>query len=82
MDAEIPPVRNYAESEGPGVATGRPGVPRWVKTLAVVMAALLLLALVVTVLSGGQHGPGRHRSSSLSPAAALAAGLFIASAPL
>ena len=40
-----------------------PRVPRWVKLFG--LAAILLLALVIVVmlLTGGQHGPGRHLSS-------------------
>ena len=36
-----------------------PGMPRWVKVIAVV-AALVVLVLVVGKLAGGNHGPGRH----------------------
>ena len=40
--------------------TEPPGVPRWVK-IAGLLAAIVLLALVVVMLlSGGDHGPGRH----------------------
>jgi hypothetical protein len=33
--------------------------PRWVKVLAAI-GAILVLAIVVMVISGGDHGPGRH----------------------
>ena len=33
--------------------------PRWVKFLLVV-GALLALAVLVTLLASGDHGPGRH----------------------
>lgn len=41
----------------------RPRAPRWVKAFAVV-GLLLLGLLLVVLLSGGQHGPSRHSSSS------------------
>lgn len=42
------------------VPAGPPGLPRWV-TLLGIGAALVLVALVVTMLLvGGQHGPGLH----------------------
>jgi hypothetical protein len=37
-------------------------VPRWVKVFAVVMVALALVVLLIVLLSGGSHGPGRHVS--------------------
>lgn len=51
---------------GSDLGTPRAGMPRWVKVfLAVVLAALVVL-LIVMMLVGGQHGPGRHMSSSPS----------------
>jgi hypothetical protein len=38
-----------------------PPVPRWVKTLAMV-AAVIVIIIVIALVSGGEHGPGRHRS--------------------
>lgn len=35
--------------------------PAWVRWLAVALG-VLLLAVVVALLAGGQHGPGRHMS--------------------
>jgi plastocyanin len=43
---------------GPGPEP-RPGMPRWVKVVGVVVG-LLVLALVVIMLATGEHGPGRH----------------------
>ena len=66
MSEQPPP--DGADPDPSRMASGvRPGVPRWVKTLGIVVAALVLLALLVMVASGGQHGPGRHRSGSLAP---------------
>lgn len=55
------------------------GVPRWVKVFAAAAIALLLVGVAVMLLSGGEHGPGRHTSSVadlsvLTPIAAAAAG--------
>lgn len=59
-----------ADTAEPGLAVSRPGrtgwvagVPRWVKIFVFTTLALVLLMVVVMLLSGGQHGPGRHFSS-------------------
>ncbi|MBT2521154.1 hypothetical protein [Arthrobacter sp. ISL-28] len=36
------------------------GPPRWVKVSAIVAGILILVAVAVMLLSGGQHGPARH----------------------
>jgi hypothetical protein len=38
------------------------GPPRWVKVSAIITLALVLLVLIL-LLAGGNHGPGRHQSS-------------------
>ncbi len=35
------------------------GMPRWVK-VSIAIAALVLAALLVMMLLGGNHGPSRH----------------------
>ena len=47
-----------------------PGTPRWVKTLGKTAAVLAVLAVLLMVFGGGQHGPWRHFSSASQPAAA------------
>lgn len=37
----------------------KPRTPRWVKVLATI-GLIAVVAVVVLVLSGGNHGPGRH----------------------
>jgi hypothetical protein len=37
-----------------------PGMPRWVKVLGGIAAAIVLIAIVAMLVSGGEHGPGRH----------------------
>ena len=49
--------------------------PVWVKWL-VITAIVLLLVVVIALLAGGKHGPGRHMSRgsvSNEPAAGVAA---------
>lgn len=37
-----------------------PGRPTWVKTLVIAAAVLVAIVVVVAIVSGGEHGPGRH----------------------
>jgi len=37
-----------------------PGMPRWVKFTAVVIALVVLGILVLLVAGGGSHGPSEH----------------------
>ncbi|WP_158282894.1 hypothetical protein [Nocardioides silvaticus] len=37
-----------------------PGIPGWVKGLAIGLVVVVALVILVMVLSGGQHGPGMH----------------------
>lgn len=39
---------------------GPPGIPRWVKIFGAVLAAIILVVLILMLL-GGNHGPGRHK---------------------
>jgi hypothetical protein len=60
---------NDVESGAPqepqgGTARGLAGIPRWVKVFIVVAATVLLLMVVAMLITGGQHGPGRHLSAS------------------
>jgi hypothetical protein len=38
------------------------GPPRWVKVSGIITLALIVLLLIV-LLAGGNHGPGRHQSA-------------------
>jgi hypothetical protein len=40
--------------------SGSSGTPRWVKVFLAVAAVLVVLAIAVALVSGGEHGPGRH----------------------
>jgi uncharacterized cupredoxin-like copper-binding protein len=48
-----------AERDAPA-ATPRPETPRWVKLFGAGVVAVALLAVAVMLISGGNHGPGRH----------------------
>ena len=37
-----------------------PGMPRWVKVLAVALVVLVVVAILAMLVFGGDHGPGRH----------------------
>jgi hypothetical protein len=43
----------------------RPRTPRWVIVTGIILLALLLM-FVIMMLSGGNHGPGRHMSSGVT----------------
>jgi hypothetical protein len=51
---------------GPGAGRddAPPRVPRWVKAFTAVLGVLVLAAVLVMLISGGEHGPGRHSSGS------------------
>jgi hypothetical protein len=40
-------------------------MPRWVKVLVMVLGLLVLLLVAAMLLTGGEHGPGRHMSHVL-----------------
>lgn len=40
-----------------------PGMPRWVKITGLVTLAVILIAIVIMLLVGGEHGPARHFSA-------------------
>ncbi|GAB6986870.1 hypothetical protein JCM10369A_33950 [Nocardioides pyridinolyticus] len=37
-----------------------PGLPSWVKRLAIVVTVAVLVIVVIMLLASGEHGPGRH----------------------
>jgi hypothetical protein len=40
-----------------------PGTPRWVKVFGIIVIVLAVLVIAVMLISGGEHGPGRHTQS-------------------
>jgi len=47
----------------PGLDDRPPGMPRWVKVMAIV-AVVVAVLVVVALLIGGEHSPARHFSGS------------------
>jgi hypothetical protein len=54
-DPPSSPERDERADRGPTA-----GAPRWVKVSGVIALAIVLLVLIL-LLAGGDHGPGRHR---------------------
>lgn len=54
--------------------TQLPPRPRWVKNLLLALLVVALVAILVMLLFGGEHGPGRHQSieGSITPYASAA----------
>ena len=42
-----------------------PPAPRWVKQLLLGLLAVVVLAVLIMLIVGGEHGPGRHGSLGL-----------------
>jgi hypothetical protein len=42
------------------VLAGPPGLPRWVKLLALGAVIVVIVVVLVMVFVGGEHGPGIH----------------------
>lgn len=67
MSAERPEPRRQDDHSASGGTTSSshagpdgPGMPRWVKMLALAVAVVLVLMLLLMMILGGEHGPGRH----------------------
>jgi hypothetical protein len=62
-DGQNPPARSASERDrDPGAAkhrAGSAGTPTWVKVFGVAFAVVVLLVVVLMIV-GGEHGPGRH----------------------
>jgi hypothetical protein len=76
--ADPGPYRHDAADADAGDATASPGgTPLWVK-IAGVIALVVLVMLVVALLSGGRHGPGRHAGDTgARPSLAFAASTVV-----
>lgn len=42
-------------------------MPRWVKVSAIIVGVLILVAVAVMLIGGGNHGPGRHGPGGDTP---------------
>ncbi|MFE6649760.1 hypothetical protein ACFVJS_24555 [Nocardioides sp. NPDC057772] len=51
---------------------GPPGMPSWVKYLLAALLAVVLLAVLAMLITGGEHGPGRH-IGGMGPASVVGA---------
>jgi hypothetical protein len=58
-----------------------PGTPRWVKVFGVIVIVVVLLVVAVMFISGGEHGPGRHRPSGDAGGQGLSSSVMEAYAP-
>jgi len=48
------------------------GAPRWVKVFGIIVIVLVALFVILQLIGGGSHGPGRHAfSGSLADPASL-----------
>jgi hypothetical protein len=57
-----PPTGPDAGDETGVVADGgsTTGTPRWVKVFGIIALVVFVLFVVVVLVGGGEHGPGRH----------------------
>ena len=55
--SDVPPPAPDTERHLGG--EGPPGLPRWV-LISLIVLGVLVVVLVVAMLAGGNHGPGRH----------------------
>lgn len=44
-----------------------PDRPQWVKVFVIVAVAVVVLVAVIAIVSGGEHGPGRHLPGGGNP---------------
>jgi hypothetical protein len=57
-------IDHSSNAESCGGTGDYPGTPRWVKVFGIVVLVLVLGVIRMMALGvGGEHGPGRHRSS-------------------
>ena len=69
MDDASPLPQAPAEAAGADPASP-PGAPRWAKVFGIIAAVVLVLFLVL-LLTGSDHGPGRHLDGGDDPAPAV-----------
>ena len=66
-DDEDSPMNNQTAQPEESLLAGPPGLPGWVKALAVAMVVLVAVVVGAMLLGGngpGGHGPGRHTGSA------------------
>jgi hypothetical protein len=59
--ADMPDHSDTGDDTGmrPGRGTTT-GTPRWVKVFGAIALVVIMLFVVVVLVGGGEHGPGRH----------------------
>ncbi|QTJ70090.1 hypothetical protein HYG77_34635 (plasmid) [Rhodococcus sp. ZPP] len=57
-----------------GAGPRREPTSRWVKVVGIVVGILLVLAILMMVFGGGNHGPGRHLSAGTTVGSAAISG--------
>lgn len=50
------------DHRGDRISGPPPGLPRWLKVSGIVVAAAVAVALIVSLATGTEHGPGLHES--------------------
>jgi hypothetical protein len=55
------------DSEGAGAPSSPPGRPKWVRTFAIVAGVVIVILVAAMIISGGEHGPGRHLPGGNNP---------------
>jgi len=71
VEHQLGETRPPADSTPQGKMRWTADVPRWVKVFVITAVGLALLMVVLMLLSGGRHGPGRHLSSAKFDAPAV-----------
>lgn len=69
MDEASPPSEPRSEATGADHPSP-PGAPRWAKVFGII-AAIVLAVFLVLLLTGNNHGPGRHVDGGEDPAPAV-----------
>ena len=60
MSDPIPEPSN--DNQGDRNSGQPPGLPGWLKVSGIVVAAVIAVALIVSLATGTEHGPGLHES--------------------
>ena len=59
--ADLPPDPDSGQGTGIGrESEPNAGTPRWVKVFGLIALVAVVLFVVVMLVGGGEHGPGRH----------------------
>ena len=56
---------NNAPAPSPSSGDGYTGMPKWVKRSLLTVVAVLVVLVLVGLIVGGDHSPGRHLSAPI-----------------